>query len=325
MLEEIMPGLHRVVVPIPRNPLKELNCYVIKGEKRNLVIDTGMNRPECESVLWAGLDELDINPAETDLFITHMHADHSGLISAVAAKESRVYCGAADAEIINYDDSHWEFLRIFVEMGGFPAGEFENAIQKHPGYKYRCRDHIDFTVVEDGDIIDTGNFRLTCVHTPGHTRGHFCLYEADKKILFSGDHILGDITPNISLHSDDEDPLSDYLQSLDKVGRLAVDLVLPGHRSFITDIKARIAGLQKHHRTRADEVLEILSKGRQNAYQVAAQMTWDMTYDSFEQFPIAQKWFAAGEALAHLKFLEGEGKVKRERVENIMVYSLTNA
>lgn len=325
MVEEIMPGLYRLVVPIPQNPLKELNCYVIEGETRNLVIDTGMNRPECENVLRAGLDKLNIDPDRTDLFITHMHADHSGLIGAVAQKESRIYCGAPDAEIINYDDSHWEFLRIFVQMGGFPAAEFENAIKKHPGYKYRCRDYIHFTVVSDGDVIDTGNFRLACVHTPGHTRGHFCLYEPEKKILFSGDHILGDITPNISLYSDDEDPLADYLESLDKVGRLDVDLVLPGHRSFISDIKARINELKAHHRARADEVLEILSGGGQSAYQVAAQMTWDMTYDFFEQFPVAQKWFAAGEALAHLKFLEGEGKVKKERVDDTMIYYTTNA
>jgi glyoxylase-like metal-dependent hydrolase (beta-lactamase superfamily II) len=325
MAEEIFPGLYRIPVPIPENPLKELNSYVIRGRERSLVIDTGMNRPECESALHRGLGELGVDLERTDLFITHLHADHSGLIAGLTRENTSVYCSGPDAEIINSDDSHWEQLRVFVLTGGFPAAEFDRAIRRHPGFRYRCREVIDFTVVADGDSLTVGDYNLRCVWTPGHTAGHMCLYEPDKKILISGDHILGDITPNISLWSDDEDPLADYLASLDKTGRLDIRTVLPAHRSQIHDCHARIAELKKHHRVRADEVLTVLEQGEQNAYQVASQMTWDMTYDSFALFPVSQKWFAAGEALAHLKFLEGEGKVRRELKDGCALFSLVAA
>jgi len=322
MIEELFPNLYRLVVPIPQNPLKELNSYVIKGE-RNLIIDTGMNRPECSSVMEKGLKELGVDLTKTDFFITHLHADHSGLVGVLKREGSAVYCTKADADIINADDSIWEIMRYFVKMGGFPEEEFNNAILKHPGFKYRARDYVNFTLLSDGDTISVGDYLFRCLETPGHTRGHICLYEADKKIFISGDHILGDITPNISLWLDDEDPLADYIESLDRVYGLEIDYVLPGHRTILQNCRERIDQLKVHHQTRANEVLVMLAGGSKNAYQVASQMTWDMSYDSFEQFPIAQKWFASGEALAHLKYLEGKNKVKRVITgENIILFAL---
>ena len=64
-----------------------------------------------------------------------------------------------------------------------------------------------------------------------------------KKILISGDHILSDITPNIQCWSDQEDPLKNYLASLDKVYQLDVDLVLPGHRRVFKNFRERISEL----------------------------------------------------------------------------------
>ncbi len=106
--------------------------------------------------------------------------------------------------------------------------------------------------------------------------------------------------------------MREYLASLDRVYDLDVELVLPGHRSVIRDHRARIDELRRHHRARLDEVLSILEKGRQNVFQVASQMTWDIDFDSWESFPVAQKWFAFGEAAAHLKYLEEEGRVMRD-------------
>jgi len=181
---------------------------------------------------------------------------------------------------------------------------------------------VDFTVIGDGDNIAVGDYHFTCVKTPGHTRGHMCLYEKEKKILISGDHILNDITPNISLWSDWHNPLQDFLHSLDKVRELAVEWVLPGHRTVFNNCAARIDELKEHHRIRANEVLAILRDGAQHAYQVASRMTWDMSYDNFADFPVSQKWFAAGEALAHLKYLEGLGKIRREKVDGTVVFLL---
>jgi glyoxylase-like metal-dependent hydrolase (beta-lactamase superfamily II) len=271
-----------------------------------------MNRDECLNAMHSSLKELGVNLKETDFFITHMHSDHSGLISSLATERSTVYCTTEDAEIINADDIIWDNLSIFVDMGGFPFGEFKEAIEKHPGYKYRCLGEVDFTPVSENDMIHIGAYSFRCIETPGHTRGHICLYEAEKKILVSGDHILSNITPNISLWSDDEDPLSDYLESLEKLNSYPVTMVLPGHRVIFSDCKKRISELQNHHEVRANEVLSILEDGSKNAFNVARQMTWDLSYDSWDLFPVAQKWFAAGEALAHLKYLETRGIVRRE-------------
>ena len=132
----------------------------------------------------------------------------------------------------------------------------------------------------------------------------------------AGDHILDEITPNITLWSYDRDPLKEYLSSLDKVSKYDVELVLPGHRSLLGDPEKRIRELKKHHEMRAEEVVAILAEGPQNAFQVAAKMSWDITYASWDLFPMTQKWFATGEAIAHLKYLEEQGLIQREMDED---------
>jgi hypothetical protein len=99
------------------------------------------------------------------------------------------------------------------------------------------------------------------------------------------------------------------LTSLDKVYDLDVELVLPGHRSIFRNQKERIRELKQHHQARLTEVISILERGKQNAFQVASQMTWDIGYRSWSLFPPAQKLFAFGEAMAHLKYLEEAGEV----------------
>ncbi len=129
-----------------------------------------------------------------------------------------------------------------------------------------------------------------------------------------------DITPNIQCWSKIENPLRDYLESLDRIYTLDVELALPGHRSLFTNCNERIEELKVHHRHRAEEVLEILRHGPQHAYQIASQMTWDIEAKSWEEFPIAQKWFATGEAIAHLRYLEDNGLVSHKMVGETIVY-----
>lgn len=58
MTESILPGLYRIPVPLPGNPLKELNAYLLRGNERSILIDTGFRQDECRSALFAGLEEL---------------------------------------------------------------------------------------------------------------------------------------------------------------------------------------------------------------------------------------------------------------------------
>lgn len=310
MFDTIRPGLFRLEIPLPGNPLKAVNSYVFKTPDRNLIVDTGMNRPECLEAMMNGLRELDIDLSKTDLFITHMHADHSGLISHLATETSRVFCSQPDADIINSKDD-WRDMLVFASRSGFPQDE--EAIRQHPGFKYGVREIINFTIMKDGDTINIGEYTFRCVSTPGHTPGHLCLYEPNQKFLLSGDHILGKITPNISLFADDLNPLNDYLQSLDKTYDLEVEQVLPAHRQIFTDCRGRINQLKQHHDKRAAAIMNVLEKGPQNAYEIASQLKWDLSYEHWNQFPISQKWFATGEVIAHLKYLEALGRVEQDQ------------
>jgi glyoxylase-like metal-dependent hydrolase (beta-lactamase superfamily II) len=159
--------------------------------------------------------------------------------------------------------------------------------------------------------LPIGSYRFTCVLTPGHTAGHMCLYEPSHRILIAGDHLLIDITPNIQCWSDKQNPLDRYLASLDRVRQLDVALVLPGHRRLFSDHRRRVDELKQHHADRAAEAFTILANGPQNAYTVASQMTWDIRCDSWDEFPVAQRWFATGEAISHLRFLEEQGRIER--------------
>jgi len=325
MIEEVLPYLFRLEVPLPNNPLKAINSYIIKSKNRNLIIDTGMNREECMTVFRSGLKELDVNLRETDFFITHMHADHSGLVSQLATDASSVYCSLPDSVMIGpvFSGADWypDMVKL-AGLNGFPEGELQEVLLKHQGLKYCAGESLEFSIVKEGDAITIGDYHFTCLETPGHTSGHMCLYESGKKILVSGDHVLNDITPNISLWSGQGNPLREFIKSLDRVYDLEIDLVLPGHRRVFSNCKGRIEEIKLHHRIRAQEVLAILEKGAANAYQVASRMSWDLTYTSWDLFPAPQKWFATGEAMAHLKYLEEENLIKEEVAGDNVVFTL---
>ncbi len=320
MCEEILPNLFRLKIPLPDSPLKYLNSYVIKGPDRNLIIDTGLNRRECLEAMQAGLGTLGIDLKASDIFITHLHADHFGLVAKLATDTSHVYFSRPEKELIESWEGFGPMI-VYAGQNGFPEDELQAALDKHPGAKFGSEWIPEMKLLEDGDEIRIGDYEFRCVVTPGHTMGHICLYEPDKKILVAGDHILIDITPNIQCWSDTQNPLKHYLASLEKVYSLKVDLTLPGHRRLIENHQARIEELKRHHADRLTEVLSILKAGALNAFQVASQMTWDIDSESWDQFPVAQKWFATGEAISHLRYLEEEGQLVRNADGKITLYA----
>jgi glyoxylase-like metal-dependent hydrolase (beta-lactamase superfamily II) len=287
-----------------------------------LIIDTGLNRKTCLEVLSNGLKELGVDLSCTDFFITHLHADHFGLVSKLATPTSRVYFNRPDAELIEAK-GWWEPMLAAAAKNGFPEDELRKALEQHPGYKHSSEWVPELSLLKDGDAIDVGHYHFKCVHTPGHSLGHTCLYDAAQKLFVAGDHILIDITPNIQCWSEGGNPLADYIQSLDRVFGLEIELVLPGHRRLIRDHRARIIELKNHHAERCHEIIEILSqRGALNAYKTASFMTWDIKSDSWEAFPIAQKWFATGEAIAHLRYLQEKGEIRRQVEDGRFVFGV---
>jgi len=259
MVEQILSDIYRIEIPLPQSPLKALNAYLIKGGERFLMIDTGWNRQECLDSMLSGLEELKVDLNKTDFFITHLHADHMGLIGKLIGKTSRVYLGKVEASVVasirkRPEERYAQLFNMYLTYG-FPEAELRSVMEKHPGLRYGPSTPVAFCTLRDGEKIEAGNYTFRCIETPGHSPGHMCLYEERAKILISGDHILFDITPNITRWPELENSLGEYLTSLEKVNTLDVELVLPGHRFIMNNHRERIKELQEHHKRRLDEVL----------------------------------------------------------------------
>lgn len=329
MIEKIMEDIYKIIVPLPDNPLGSLNSYLILGgRERNLLIDTGFNHPLCRSVILDAFHQLGARLSDTDFFLTHLHADHSGLAAELAEEGAKIYCSEQDGRIVNLfaSQSYWDEMSAVFSKHGMPDIKLDKKKGVHPGKLFGGRKEIDFTFVRDNDMICSGKHRLRCVWTPGHSPGHMCLYDEKEKLLFSGDHILGDITPVITVEKGMERPLSFYLESLDRIKKLEIERILTGHRGSVGNAYHRIEELKSHHASRLQEIIDILkSTGSSlNAYAVAAKMTWRMDADQWENIPRQQRWFATGEAMAHLLYLQEKGVADCRFRENSYLFFLAS-
>ncbi len=319
------PDIYRIHVDLPNNPLQYLNAYVVKGKTRDLVIDTGFNRPECQKALCEGLRELDVQlSSRTDLFITHLHADHSGLVGMFAHAGCPVYMHPDEYQYLcdSEDGSTWKFAEDNFMREGMPEEDIKTQFSNQ-ARKYSP--HIDFPIqpVRGGDIVRLAGWDFHIIHTPGHTKGICCLYLPEQQIFFTTDHILFDITPNIQVWPNMRDALAQYFHSLDAVCRLPVQLALPGHRRERTAIAGRIAEIKEHHRRRLEEIEQIVkAHPGSTAFDIAPHMTWSMRGKKWPAFPPTQKWFAMGETLAHIEYLLHHGRLRRRADGGVYRYDL---
>lgn len=326
MAETITNDFYRIEVPLPLSGLDSVNCYVIKGAKRNFIIDTGMYNHICIQAMEQELNELKIDLRSTDFFVTHCHRDHFGLMASLMRNGSTIYISRPEAAIVDKVRSgaiisEWS---SFMAASGFPEDNVENIFPAEADNPYRTSDPFPFSYVQNGDTLKAGNYEFTCVATPGHSKGHMCLHEPHLKVFVSGDHLLYDITPSIQARNNDEDPLNDYLSSLDKVLEFNINFVLPGHRRLFGNFRDRINELKLHHKKRAGAIISILEGGGKDAYQLATQIEWDTPYDSWQAFPIQQKFFATGEVFAHLRYLEMKGVLSKRVVGKRIVFLHNN-
>jgi glyoxylase-like metal-dependent hydrolase (beta-lactamase superfamily II) len=316
-VEQIDENIFRIKVTLPNNPLRSLNSYLVRGRERNLLIDTGFNLDVCYEDLAGGLDALKVNMADTDIFFTHFHSDHSGLATRIAHTESRYYMGRADKELndryMHGKEISWGETESDYLTAGYTIEELLETRRVNPAFEFVADGYYEVTPVDDGWSIDLGGVSLQALLTPGHTPGHACLYEAGTQTLFAGDHILFDITPNITDWRELYDALGSYMQNLERIKRLPARRALVGHRENEGDFKERAEEILIHHRNRLREVLDIVGdEPGLTAYEIAARMTWSIRAQSWDDFPLAQKWFAVGEAMAHLKHLGMTDRVMRE-------------
>ena len=183
-----------------------------------------------------------------------------------------------------------------------------------------------FANLADGDELRYGGYRMRAVDTPGHTPGHQCLYLPDQKIMFFGDHVLMNSSPNMAPFPGEADSLGDYLRSLDKVAQLPMEFACMGHgfvdpRRQAEAMPERIAWLQRHHRQRLDEIAaQLEERPGMTGTELAKSITWNIPHAAWEEIPIIQRWIVVCETLAHLDHLMGEGRVRRERAGDAYRY-----
>ncbi|MDO5331204.1 MAG: MBL fold metallo-hydrolase [Bacillota bacterium] len=325
MVEKVAKNIYKIDVPLKGNPLKSLNAYFLRGDEEDFLIDTGFNTKDCEDTLRAGLEELNYRPDKLSILNTHLHADHTGLDYVFTGKDKKAYLSKPDYDSIikfYFGPGFGREARDLVE--GITPELFSKMRNSTPSKIYRPAhydlDHL--TYFEDGAVFHCGDLELKAVMVPGHTVGNTMFWCEKEKIMFTGDHILFDITPNISIWMEIEDALSHYLDSLNKADAFDVQLALPSHRKT-GDYHARIASLKEHHEKRLKSILDIIEKEPGlNAYEITQRMSWKIHLNEDGSFPLTQLYFATGEAMAHLDCLITRGLIEKKMEEPYYVYYL---
>ena len=304
--------VHRLEIPTPY-AVGPVNAYLIMAQPLTL-IDAGINTPDGEAALVAGLRERDVTIADLErVLITHAHPDHYGLVHLVQETS-----GAAvffpEREIARVRDRQmlFEVGRLLVQAG-MPLEllfKMDQARKRDPRPGIR---HDEVVLVRDGDAFDFDEgFDLRAHFLPGHTGGHVVYLEEKARVLFAGDQLLPDVSPNPLLEPSLDEPgerrhsLKEYLESLDALLTMDPALVYPGHGDPVKDPASLIRRTIEHHKTRKVEVAAMLDGAGKTPYELAMQMYPDVSgYEAF---------LAVSEIVAHLDLVvEEDGAVVQER------------
>jgi glyoxylase-like metal-dependent hydrolase (beta-lactamase superfamily II) len=314
---EMAPGLYQLTIPMPFR-LNHVHLYLVEADDGFVLIDTGVNTAEAFAGLQRKLGDLGLDfRAITQVVITHFHSDHCG--QAARIRE------LAGAQIVMGVTER----RTYEMVQGRAGDEREEQFQRHglpPAQASRYAEVLPYLksltlpfgvdlAIAHGHTLLAKRRRLEAFITPGHTPGHVCLFMPEEKIMFSGDHILQKITPNISLHSySGADPLGDYLHSLQATLALGAERLLPSHGPLIEDPTARIHELLAHHERRLQACLEALDAAPATAYDVSLHLFGE----GLDHFG---RWMALGETLAHLEHLVHGGGASRLEDNGVVRYA----
>jgi glyoxylase-like metal-dependent hydrolase (beta-lactamase superfamily II) len=296
---ELAPGLYQLTLPMPFR-LNHVHVYLVEADDGFLLIDTGMNTPEAFGGLTRKLDYLGLDfDAITQIMITHFHSDHCGQAARIhELGGAQIVMGSIERDTLEVVQASLSDEReASFQHYGLPPEQAKQHAEVLPYLKSLSTPFEADILLEPGHTLLAKRRRLEAFVTPGHTPGHVCLFLPEERIMFSGDHILQKITPNISLHSySGPDPLGEYLNSLRATLVLGAERLLPSHGLVVEDPEARIHELLQHHARRLESCLEVLGSTAMTAYEVS-QLVFDTALDAFGS------WMALGETLSHLEHL----------------------
>lgn len=305
-------GIRPIRVELPFR-LNHVNCFMAEGVNGWTIIDTGLNNDYTRK-LW----EREIGNKEvSELLLTHYHPDHFGYAGSLQEKTgAKVSMTRTDAQagLSSWTDEVLKSIPANYRACGIPEEMSIQMTDNTAGFQelvfpLPTIDHY----WEEGETIVIGRYEYEVIFTPGHSDGMVCFYNNEQNVLFSADHILPKITPNISywFHGDDN-PLQTYYHSLEKMIKLDAELVIPSHRQPFYGANQRIAELMKHHDERLEETVETL-KEEKTVFEACEEL--------FQRpLTVHETRFAVGETLAHLEFLRHKGECHREKADGKWIY-----
>lgn len=322
---EVISGLFQLKVPIPNNPLGYVLPYLIPGDDGYTLVDCGWNTDEAFEALESQLRELSVSFDNIKrLLITHVHPDHYGLagrIKEVCNPEIIIHQRERDFIRSRYraPEQLLERMSVWLAEQGVPENEVQELRQSSMPVRGLVTPVEPDTVLWGGEKLDFGIYQFEVFWTPGHSPGHMCFYERTQRIILTGDHVLPNITPNVSMHPQQlGNPLGDYLASLQRLEALEVDDVLPAHEHLFKDLAGRLVGIVEHHEERLNEMIGIIGDGRATAYDVASGVVW--TIGTFDTFSHWTRRAAISETVAHLEYAVYDGRLRQLREDGKVKY-----
>ncbi len=321
----------RIPTPTPAwTGLGAINSYVIlppEGSRRGLTqIDTGMRMAESFDALRRGFKEFGLALEQIErILVTHAHGDHFGQAQRLKLLSgAQVFASSGEAERMR---AGWTPLKLrgteaatWLHRFGLPD-EILEAKPNGPTPGDLSEPVEVEGILAEGDRIDLGEFTLEVVGTPGHCDDHIVFYERELGLLFSGDHLLTDISPVPLLHipapGEARRPsLIEFMRSLAKVEALRVESTYPAHGDVIWDHRQLVAGYRLHHERRKLQMARRLADRVLTPFELGAEI-----FPKYFRDP-RQSFLVLSEVVGHLDLLvedgtcawESDGAVDRVRL-----------
>jgi glyoxylase-like metal-dependent hydrolase (beta-lactamase superfamily II) len=305
----VLPGLWRLRLPLPWPGVPHCNAWAIASGPGVVLVDTGMHEPGSMAQLERAMDQVNLRPEHVRLLAcTHAHTDHWGQAATIrerAGCEFWMHPNHAHARSEDPEAARGRRLEV-ARQSGVPEPAIAEYLERIRHVPSGIAAHIE----PDRDLVpgvelDT-DLGVWSVHeTPGHAPSHVCLYQAERRLLISGDHVLG----RISLYFDfgyTPDPVAEFLSSLDHVDTLDARLALSGHGKPFVDVHGHIEGNRRLVAERIEATLAALGHEPLTALQIAPEVYGEPVGFHNGNWLLTQ-------TLSYLHHLEREGRVRRER------------
>jgi glyoxylase-like metal-dependent hydrolase (beta-lactamase superfamily II) len=317
-IEHLHPGITRIRLPLLGKRPGPMNVYLFSGRDNIALIDTGSFmavRMLKKEVARLGYSFADI----TRVVLTHGHMDHQGGLRTIAGHcgpDLQVCAHREEVEAIQTGiDAPLTVYRRFLTLTGTPLPLRLAMLFMFFWTRLLTRACRVTRPLVNEDLIQLGDYEAVVVATPGHTRGSISLYLPEVKALFSGDHILGHITPNALPVMDKNASLpvrrsqEEYFNSLDIIEKLNPSIIYPGHGAKIRDFPKLCAFYRKSFGQRQTRLIDIVTKHPGlSVYEIARRLFPGLKGKAF----VLDLYLAISEAYTHLQVLEARGRIEMD-------------